>query len=424
MKKTDAVEISIPGDKSISHRSLMFAALGSGRSAIRSILDSDDTRSTAAALRSLGVPIPALATNMVIEGRGLRGLQAPRETLDCGNSGTTARLMMGVVAGHPFAARFDGDASLRSRPMRRVTEPLAAMGATIRELGESDRLPIEIEGGRLRAVEVENKKSSAQVKSAVLLAALTGRVPGRVCEPVHSRDHTERMLRAMGVEVRTVVDHGGMCIEIDPVDELRPADIDVPGDFSSAAFFLAYGLMRRAVRIENVGVNATRTGMLDVARRMNATLHVERRGLSGGEPTATLIAEPSALHGTHIEAPEVPHLVDEIPIIAVLAARAEGETRIHGAGELRVKETDRLRAIAANLRAVGVMAEEEGDGMVIRGTDAPLKGRVITHGDHRIAMAFGILSSLPGNAIDVDDSECVGVSFPSFWEQLQECRES
>ena len=424
MKKTDAVEITIPGDKSISHRSLMFAALGSGRSAIRSILDSDDTRSTAAALRTLGVRVPALANNLIIEGRGLRGLQAPAEVLDCGNSGTTARLLMGVVAGHPFAARFDGDASLRSRPMRRVTGPLAAMGATIRELGENDRLPLEIQGGTLHAVDIENEKSSAQVKSAVLLAALTGGVRGRVCEPVHSRDHTERMLRAMGVEVRTVVDHGGMCIEIDPVEELRPADIEVPGDFSSAAFFLAYGLMQRAVRIENVGVNSTRTGMLDVARRMNATLHVDRRSLSGGEPTATLIAQPSELRGTHIEAPEVPHLVDEIPIIAVIAARAAGETRIHGAGELRVKETDRLRAIAENLRAVGVVAEEEGDGLVIQGSDAPLKGRVVTRGDHRIAMAFGILGSLPGNAIEVDDSGCVGVSFPSFWDQLQECKES
>ena len=422
MRTTEPLPITIPGDKSISHRALMLAALASGTSAIRSILDSDDTRSTASVLRALGVAIPALSNNMTIEGVGLRGLRAPAQPLDCGNSGTTARLMMGIVAGHSFAATFDGDASLRSRPMRRVTGPLAEMGARVRELGEPDRLPLEIAGGNLQPIEAQNPKSSAQIKSAVLLAALIGGVRGSVCEPVYSRDHTERMLRAMGVEVRTVVDHGQMCVEIDPVDELRPTDIDVPGDFSSAAFFLAYGLMKGAVRIDNVGVNATRTGFLDVVRRMGATVHVQRRALTGGEPIATLVAEPSALRATQIEAAEVPHLVDEIPVLAALAARAEGETRIHGAGELRVKETDRLRAIAENLRAVGVTVEEEQEGLIIQGTDAPLNGRVVTHGDHRIAMAFGILGTATGDEIEVDDSACVAVSFPSFWQQLQECR--
>lgn len=421
MKTTDAVTVTIPGDKSISHRALMLAALGTGRSVIRRMLDSEDTRSTAAVLRALGVEIPALSNHVAFEGRGLRGLRTPAGTLDCGNSGTTARLMMGIVAGHPITARFDGDASLRSRPMRRVTGPLAEMGAHVREYGDPDRLPLEIVGGALHAIGVQNEKSSAQVKSAVLLAALVGGVRGSVCEPVHSRDHTERMLRALGVEVRTVVDHGGMCVEIDPIESLRPADIDVPGDFSSAAFFLTHGLLNSAVKIENVGVNSTRTGFLDVVRRMGATIHVERRELTGGEPIATLVAEPSPLRATQIEAAEIPHLVDEIPILAVLAARADGETRIHGAGELRVKETDRLRAIADNLREVGVTAEEQGDGLIVRGSDKPLKGRVITHGDHRIAMAFGILGSVPGNDIHVDDSACVAVSFPSFWQQLQEC---
>ncbi|MGQ0812891.1 MAG: 3-phosphoshikimate 1-carboxyvinyltransferase [Gemmatimonadota bacterium] len=420
MKQTDALEVIVPGDKSISHRALMLAALASGESAIRSILDSEDTRSTARVLRALGAEIPALSNNIVITGRGLRGLRAPSDILDCGNSGTTARLMMGIVAGHHFAARFDGDASLRSRPMRRVTGPLTQMGVRVRELAQADRLPLEIEGGNLRAAEILNEKSSAQVKSAVLLAALVGGVSAAVREPVHSRDHTERMLNAMGVELRTVVDHGSMRIEIDPVAELRPFDMDIPADFSSAAFFLARGLLAApGIRIDNVGVNATRTGFLDVVRRMDGVIHVEHRHGSAGEPLATLRTEPSRLRGAHIEAPEIPHLVDEVPILAVLAACADGETLIHGAGELRVKETDRLKAIADNLRTVGVVVEEQSDGLAIHGSERPLKGRIVTHGDHRIAMAFGILGSIAGNDITVDDRACAAVSFPTFWEQLE-----
>ncbi|MGQ0560533.1 MAG: 3-phosphoshikimate 1-carboxyvinyltransferase [Gemmatimonadota bacterium] len=423
MTKRDMVEISVPGDKSISHRALMLAALATGPSSIRRILDAADVRSTAAVLRELGVEIPALSNNLVMEGKGLRALDVPKDILDCGNSGTTARLMLGIVAGHPMRARFDGDASLRSRPMRRVTEPLARMGARVRELGEPDRLPLEIEGGRLGAIELFNEKSSAQVKSAILLAALVAGVPATVREPVHSRDHTERMLNAMGAELRTIVDPDGTwSIELAPVGALRPIDLDVPGDLSSAAFFLARGLLcGPALRIDDVGVNATRTGFLDVVRRMGGALHVEHRHGSTGEPIATLSAEHSELRGAHIEASEIPHMVDEIPILAVLAARAQGETRIHGAGELRVKETDRLKAIADNLRAVGVTVDEQADGLVIAGRDAPLRGPVVTHGDHRIAMAFGILGSLPGNQIAVDDPECVVVSFPTFWEQLKEC---
>ena len=422
-KKTDVVEIIVPGDKSISHRALILSALASGRSIVRRVLDSGDTRSTAAVLRELGVAVPALSSAMVIDGGGLRSLRAPNAVLDCGNSGTTVRLMMGIVAGHGFTAVFDGDESLRSRPMRRVTAPLQQMGAVIRELREPDRLPVQVEGGSLHTIEFVNEKASAQVKSAVLLAALVGGVSSIVREPVHSRDHTERMLNAMGVELRTVVDRGGMRIELDPAESLRPLDIDVPGDFSSAAFFLARGLLAPpSVRIEEVGVNATRTGFLDIARRMDARIHVEQRHGSGGEPLATLVAERSQLRASHVDAAEIPHLVDEVPILAVLAARAEGETRITGAGELRVKETDRLRAVAENLRAVGVNAEDAGDELMIEGTDRPLQGHVTTHGDHRIAMAFGVLGSIPGNQITVDDPACVAVSFPTFWEQLRSFR--
>jgi 3-phosphoshikimate 1-carboxyvinyltransferase len=359
---------------------------------------------------------------LVLQGNGLRGLQPPRDVLDCGNSGTTARLMIGVVAGQDFTAQFDGDASLRSRPMRRVTQPLGQMGAIFRELGEPDRLPLEVHGGRLKGIEFVNAKSSAQVKSAVLLAALVGGVKARVCEPVHSRDHTERLLNAMGAELRTVVETGGMCVEIDEIDALHPIDLEVPRDFSSAAFFLGRGLLLEpAVRIAGVGVNATRTGLLDVIRRMQGAVHVTDRRGADQEPIATLTAEPSRLHGCHVEAAEIPHLVDEVPIIAALAARADGETVIHGAGELRVKETDRLSSLATNLRAVGADASEEGDTLIIRGGDQRLRGSVRTGGDHRIAMAFGILGSIPGNDILIDDVACVDVSFPTFWQQLGAC---
>jgi 3-phosphoshikimate 1-carboxyvinyltransferase len=352
----------------------------------------------------------------------LHGLRAPASGLDCGNSGTTARLMMGVAAAQPFSARFDGDDSLRARPMRRVTQPLAQMGAHIRELGQQGRLPLEVEGGQLRDIEFVNEKSSAQVKSAILLAAMIGGVKARVCEPIHSRDHTERLLNAMGAELRTVVESGSLCVEIDELVALHPIDLEVPRDFSSAAFFLARGLLHPPlIRISDVGVNATRTGLLDVIRRMQGAVHVTDRRQTEQEPIATLLAEPCSLRGVHVEAVEIPHLIDEVPIIAVLAARAAGETVIQGAGELRVKETDRLRSLAANLRAVGAQAEEQGDALLIQGSDQPLRGRVRTGGDHRIAMAFGVLGSIPGNDIEIDDIACVVVSFPTFWQQLAEC---
>lgn len=417
-------EIRVPGDKSISHRALMLAALADGRSRICGILDSADVRSTANVLRTLGVDIPDIARAAIeIEGLGLRRLHTPAGVLDCGNSGTTARLLMGIAAAQNFHSIFDGDESLRSRPMRRVTVPLAAMGANIRELGEPDRLPVEITGSVLRQIGCDNEKSSAQVKSAVLLAALCGGVRATIAEPVHSRDHTERMLDAMGVTIRTVVHDGSIQIELEPTESLRPLNLDVPSDFSSAAFFLARGLLGvPPIRITEVGVNATRTGFLDVVRRMQGHVHVSDRRESCNEPLATVVAEPSALHGVTIEPAEIPHMIDEIPIIAILAACAEGETTIRGASELRVKETDRLSAIAKNLRRIGADAIEMADGLVIRGSTKPLRGNVKTLGDHRIAMAFGILGSLPGNDIAMDDTACVTVSFPTFWQLLEECR--
>jgi 3-phosphoshikimate 1-carboxyvinyltransferase len=292
----------------------------------------------------------------------------------------------------------------------------------VRELGKPDRLPLEIRGGRLQAVETVNQKSSAQVKSAILLAAIVAGVRAKVCEPIHSRDHTERLLTAMGVELRTVVENAAMCVEVEVVDALEPLDLDVPRDFSSAAFFLARGLLTwPPIRVVEVGVNATRTGLLDVIRRMQGAVHVTNRRGTESEPLATLSAEPCQLRGVHVDASEIPHLVDEVPVLAVLAARADGETVIDGASELRVKETDRLSSLASNLRAVGADAHEDGDALIIKGNDAPLRGRVNTGGDHRIAMAFGILGSVPGNEIEIDDVGCVAVSFPTFWQQLADC---
>ena len=416
------IDIAIPGDKSISHRSLMLATLATGESRVRRALVSDDVSATAFCLRELGAPIPPISEEMRIEGLGLRGLRSPGQALDCGNSGTTARLLMGIVAGQALTAVFTGDESLRGRPMRRVTDPLRRMGARIAELGSSDRLPLRVQGGSLRSIEYVSPRSSAQVKSAVLLAALTGGVKVAFSEPVLSRDHTERMLNAMGMELRTVVDRGGMRIELDPVDTLEPLDNIVPADLSSAAFFLARGLLAEpAIRVRDVGVNATRSGFLDVVRRMKGTIHVESRAEFATEPVATLIAEKSALAGTRVDGNEVPRLVDEIPIIAALATQAEGTTEIVGAGELRVKESDRLTAMVDNLRSVGADAEELHDGLVVHGHDRPLRGRVRSHGDHRVAMAFGILASLPGNQIALDDQSVVDVSFPEFWNQLALC---
>lgn len=414
--------VVVPGDKSLTHRALMLAALASGDSRIRSPLRGADTQSTAAVLRACGCHVPSLDGDpLVIRGRGLRGLQAPPAALDCGNSGTTARLMMGILAGCDFAAVLSGDASLRSRPMRRVTTPLAAMGARFRELDAPDRLPVEVTGGALRETHYTSPHASAQVKSAILLAALVGGVRASVTEPILSRDHTERMLATLGATLRRSPAGTGVRVEIDPAADLGPLDFDVPADFSSAAFVLALATLAgtRAI-VPGVGVNPTRTGFLDVLRRMGGQVRLENRREACGEPVADLHVEPAELAATTIDGAEVPSLVDEIPVIAILAARARGETVISGAGELRVKESDRIAAVVSNLRAAGVDAEELPDGMVIRGTRAPLAGDVRTLHDHRIAMAFGVLAAAGNARLHVDLPDVVDVSFPGFWRMLEE----
>jgi 3-phosphoshikimate 1-carboxyvinyltransferase len=412
--------LRVPGDKSISHRALMLAALGRGTSRVRGLLRSADVRSTAGVLRALGATIPDLeATELVIEGVGLRGLRAPTAALDCGNSGTTTRLMAGVVAGAGLTARFEGDASLSGRPMRRIAAPLEAMGARV-QLPAHGGLPMTVEGGVLRGLTWRAEIASAQVKSAILLAGLVANVPVEVHEPAATRDHTERMLRARGVDVRVE----GLDVVLLPSARLEAGDIDVPGDPSSAAFFAGLAAMggAPAVTLENVGINPGRTGAFQVLRRMGASVRFEGVAEQGGEPVATVMAGPGPLRGSVITPDEVPSLIDELPLIACVATRASGETRVTGAGELRVKESDRIAAVVANLRAIGAEAEELPDGFVVRGSDRPLAGRVVTHADHRIAMAFGVLGAVAGNAITLDDPSCVDVSYPTFWDDLARVR--
>lgn len=420
------IECRVPGDKSISHRSLLLAALATGESRIRGLLSSEDPRSTARVLRGLGAGVPDPPDDgreIRVEGRGIRGLREPDGPLDCGNSGTTARLLLGILAAHPFRAVVTGDASLRTRPMRRITGPLSRMGATFRDFDGPGVLPLEVSGGELETLEYASPVASAQVKSAILLAGLVGGVPVTVTEPVRSRDHTERLLSSLGVDVVEHPGEGGWRVGIPaPPAELPPLRIDVPGDFSSAAFVSAFALLtpdHPGLRVTEVGLNPTRTGLLPVLERMGARVEVEEGGTGrGGERMGTLFVRPSELDAVEVGRSEIPGMIDEVPVLAVLAARASGTTRITGAEELRVKESDRLAALAANLRAVGVEARELDDGLEIEGTDAPLRGRVDSHGDHRIAMAFGVLACLPGNRIEVEGAGAAGISFPGFRELL------
>jgi len=420
------IEIRVPGDKSISHRALMIGALANGTTRVRDILTAADVRSTASVLRSLGATVPDLLASreVLVDGVGVRGFRSPDDMLDCGNSGTTCRLMMGVIAGARVAGTFTGDASLRSRPMRRITDPLQQMGARAIELGEAGKLPIRIEGGDLRSIRYELPHASAQIKSAILLAAAVNGVAVEVVEQVRSRDHTERMLGAAGVPIATEAKGDRIVVTLSPVDRLEALDVIVPGDFSSAAFFLAAALLGAcdAVRVPDVCLNDTRTGMLRVLEMMGADVSIENPRTVSGEPIGDVIARHSELRPVSIGAEIVPSMVDEIPMLAMLAARADGETTIRGAGELRVKETDRIRAVVEGLRTIGVDADELEDGMVVQGTTRPLKGLVKTYADHRIAMCFAILGAQPGNGIVVDDPAAVDISFPTFWTSLERIR--
>jgi len=406
-----------PGDKSISHRVLMLAALARGKSELSGLLTGDDVKSSARVLRQLGADISTIRDSMV-KVSGAR-LTAPGARLNCGNSGTSARLMLGILAGQRFAATLTGDASLRRRPMRRVTEPLKQMGADINERG--DGLPLTIRGGNLRGLTYASPVASAQVKSAILFAGLTGRVPVTITEPYRSRDHTERLFVHLGLGIHER--NGAIVYEPSGHSNIPSFQLSVPGDPSSAAFLVAAAVLAEGgeLLVENVGVNPTRTGILVVLERMGA--HVERINLrdAGGEPVADLVVRPADLKGTEVIAAEIPTLVDEVPVLAVLASRAAGETVFREVGELRVKESNRLELIAANLRAVGAKAEVQGNDLHVEGNQRAPRGKVETAKDHRLAMAFAVLGTVGGADVRLSEKKSVTISYPSFFRDLKRC---
>jgi 3-phosphoshikimate 1-carboxyvinyltransferase len=409
--------VRVPGDKSITHRVLLLAALARGTSRISGALTSLDARSTARVLRQLGTGLSPLrpGATTTVQGRGR--LLRPTDDLNCGNSGTTTRLLLGLLSAHPFSTTLTGDSSLRSRPMRRVTAPLSSMGARFTEQS-GDGLPLTVEGARLNPLRYEMPVSSAQIKSALLLAGVAGEVEVEVREPDgSSRDHTERLLRAFGYPVR---DRDGW-INFSPTGRIEPFEIEVPGDPSSAAFLVGAATLAESgeLRVAGVGVNPTRIGFLEVLRRMGGRVRTESGPTQFGEPVGDLLVRPARLRGTEVLAREIPGLIDEIPLLAVLASRAEGTTVFRQVGELRVKESDRLGLIAENLQAVGSRAEVQGDDLIVEGTDATPEGRVRTASDHRLAMAFAVLGTLPRARVRIDDMACAAVSFPNFPQTLR-----
>lgn len=415
--------LSVPGDKSISHRAVLLSSLAVGESRIRGFLPAEDTRRTVAMMRALGVPIEERGpTDLRIAGVGLRGLTEPEDVLDAGNSGTTIRIGAGLLAAQPFVSIVTGDRYLRRRPMGRIVEPLSRMGARISGRRGDTLPPLCIRGGRLAGIRHEMPVPSAQVKSAVLLAGLFADSTVTVVEPLPSRDHTERMLRAMGVPVTRT----GREISVDPAASLAPLDMEVPGDLSAAAFFLALGAGSPGsrLRIPAVGVNPGRTGIVEVLRRMGAEIAFDAIREEGGEPVADLALRGRELAATTVGPEEVPSLIDEIPALCVAAAISEGRTEIRGAGELRVKESDRIGAMAAALSRMGVRCGEYPDGLWVEG---PARIREAascdSRGDHRIAMAVLTLAAAAGVSVRVTDTDCIATSFPGFPERLRElCR--
>lgn len=411
-------ELTPPPDKSISHRAIMFAALAEGASRIRNFLKAEDPLSTMKAFRSLGVDIREEDGDVVVRGNGLNGLREPADVIDCGNSGTTVRLIAGILSGNPFFSVLTGDDSLKQRPMARVVAPLKEMGAAISGRAGSRYLPLAITGGGLKALRYVMPVASAQVKSCLILAGLYAEGTTTVIEPFKSRDHTERMLKAMGATI-TIDD---LAVGVSGGGQLAPIDITVPADFSSAAFFIAAALLApgSSVVIKSVGINPTRDGLLGVLRDMGAAVELHNLRDVSGEPVADLHCTTAAsLKAVRIGKELVPSLIDEFPILCVLATQAEGTTEIRGADELRVKESDRISAMAAELRKLGVELEEYPDGISIRGK-TPLKGAVVeSYGDHRIAMSLAVAALIAEGTTTIENASCVDISFPGFFEQLR-----
>ena len=423
------MRIRVPGDKSLTQRALILASLAQGESRLTGLLHGGDAESTAGALRALGVSIPSIpgaGGEVRIVGKGLSGLQSPGGPLDLGNSGTGTRLLLGVLAGSSVEATVTGDESLRGRPMARVTQPLSAMGAVFSFMEQDGRLPIRVRGRRpLAAIDWSSPVASAQVKSAILLAGVVGEAFALVTEPRRSRDHTERLLNHVGASVVSHAGQGGWRVELrDPPESIGPLDFHIPGDISSASFLLALGAMGATsdgvMTVEGVGLNPTRTAFLNVLERMGAELEIERTTDDAApEPMGDVTVRSRGLRGTEIGADEIPALIDELPLVAVLGARAEGVTRITGAEELRAKESDRIRALVDNFRTLGVEVEEQADGLVVQGSERPLRGFVKAFGDHRIAMCFGVLNQVRSCEIEIDDPFAADVSFPGFWKVLE-----
>lgn len=417
-------EITVPGDKSISHRAVMFGALSEGKTEITNFLQGADCLSTIGCFRRLGIDIENQSNAVTIRGKGLEGLSAPSGILDTGNSGTTTRLISGILAAQPFTTTLTGDASIQKRPMKRIIEPLSMMGAHIESLNGNGCAPLQINGTPLHGIHYHSEVASAQVKSAILLAGLYAEGETAVTEPVLSRNHSELMLCSFGANIRC---EGATAI-ISPRPRLTGQKIHVPGDISSAAYFIAAGLLVPGsdILIRNAGINPTRDGILKVAKAMGGHISLLNENREG-EPTADLHIVYSPLHGTVIEGDMIPTLIDELPIIAVMAAAASGTTVIRDAAELKVKESNRIDVMVQNLSAMGCSITGTDDGMIIEGKGAselPLKGAVIdSFADHRIAMSFAVASLIAEGETTIKGNECVSISYPDFYSDLQSLME-
>jgi len=408
--------LSVPGDKSISHRSVMLGSIAQGTTEIHGFLPGNDCLSTIGAFQKMGVTVERDSDHVKVYGHGLHGLKAPGGPLDMGNSGTTTRLISGILSAQPFSSVITGDDSLCGRPMDRIILPLARMGASISSIRGNGCAPLAINGKSLHGIHYVSPVASAQVKSALLLAGLYAAGKTSVTEPYLSRDHTEKMLSAFGAEIES----SGFTAAVSPCDELFSQEITIPGDISSAAYFIAAGLIvpNSEITIRGVGTNPTRAGILDVCRQMGGSVTVSGRTVSAGEEAADLTVRSSELHGTVISGSMIPTLIDEIPVIAVMACRASGTTVIRDAAELKVKESNRIETVVSSLSAMGADIEGTEDGMIIHG-GRPLKGAFIsTRKDHRIAMASVIASLIADGSNTYDDTGCIDVSYPGFFEAL------
>ncbi|MER2105820.1 MAG: 3-phosphoshikimate 1-carboxyvinyltransferase [Solibacillus sp.] len=408
--------ITVPGDKSISHRSVMFGAIAKGKTTVEGFLLGEDCLSTIDCFRKLGVEIEVDGTNVTINSPGIDAWAEPKEVLYTGNSGTTTRLMLGILSGTGLHTVMTGDASIGKRPMRRVADPLRLMGAQIAGRDNGQFTPLAIQGTKLQAIDYTMPVASAQVKSAILLAGLRAEGTTIVRESEVSRDHTERMLRQFGAKVEVV---DGV-VSFEGGQQLTGTHVFVPGDISSAAFFLVAGAITPNSRIvmENVGVNETRAGILDVFENMGAAMTIDIEDEAAAEPTATVTIETSSLQGTTIGGGIIPRLIDEIPILALLATQANGMTVIKDAEELKVKETDRITAVVTELKKLGANIEATDDGMIIHGP-TPLHGAALkSYGDHRIGMMAAVAALITDGAVELDDADCIAVSYPNFFEHL------